>query len=90
MPPLSKAGLRAEARRILATLSAAERAQASAQICARITALPEWPRAVTIALYSALPTEPDLSDLLKSPGKSFQGVSWLRPYCWAMPRSRLL
>lgn len=67
----TKASLRAEARKALAALSPNERAAASAEICRRIGALPEWAAAQTVALYAAQPSEPDLAALLGAPGKAF-------------------
>jgi len=65
----TKASLRAQARRNLAALSSEECAAASARICRRIEALPQWAEARTVALYAAQPSEPDLAALLDAPGK---------------------
>ncbi len=65
----TKSSLRAEARKTLAALSLEERAAASAEICRRIKALPQWIAAGTVALYAAQASEPDLAALLDSPGK---------------------
>jgi 5-formyltetrahydrofolate cyclo-ligase len=67
----SKASLRIEARRALAGLPAETRAAASAEICRRIRALPEWAGARMVGLYAAQETEPDLRALLDVPGKGF-------------------
>jgi 5-formyltetrahydrofolate cyclo-ligase len=65
----TKASLRAEARKVLAALSADARAAASAAICRRIAALSEWAAAGVVGLYAAHPSEPDLAPLLDAPGK---------------------
>lgn len=66
----TKAALRTQARQTLAALPPEARAVASAQICRRVEALPEWTRARTVAFYAPQPTEPDLSPLLAAPGKA--------------------
>lgn len=73
----AKASLRKEARKRLSALSAETRSAASAEICRRIAALPEWAAARAVALYAAQPSEPDLAPLLDAPGKttSFPRVS---------------
>lgn len=55
--------LRSRARARLGTLSAADIAAKSAQICAAIRALPEWSAARTVALFAAQPAEPNLDAL---------------------------
>ena len=67
----TKASLRIHARKAVAALPAAARAAASAEICRRIVALPEWAGARTVALYAAQASEPDLAALLEAPGISF-------------------
>lgn len=69
MEHLTKAALRTQARQTLAALSPEARAAASAQICRRIEALPEWTQARTVAFYAAQPSEPDLTQLFSSAGK---------------------
>ncbi len=71
MPPPNKPALRAAARAILASLSPTVRTAASAQICAAIRALPEWSASTNIALFVPFPSEPDITSLLDSPGKTF-------------------
>jgi 5-formyltetrahydrofolate cyclo-ligase len=71
MEPTTKASLRAQARRLLAALSPEARSAASAQIRDHLTSLPAWTPALTVALYTAQPTEPDLAPLLDIPGKTF-------------------
>ncbi len=62
-PP--KASLRARARQASRRHSPRRvRAAASAEICRRIQALPEWAAARPVALYAAQPSEPDLAPLL--------------------------
>jgi len=67
----TKASLRTHVRKVLAALAPVARAAASAEICRRIAALPEWAAARTVALYAAQLSEPDLAALLLSPGKTF-------------------
>ncbi len=71
MEPPTKTSLRAEARRIIAGISAESRAAASAEICRRVISLPEWLAARTVALYAAQPAEPDLAALLDATGRRF-------------------
>jgi len=58
---LTKAALREELRRRLAALSASDLAEKSAQICQCLVAEDWFKETKTIALYLALPREPDLS-----------------------------
>jgi len=67
----AKVSLRQTMRRTLDCLGPAERATASAEICRRIRALPEWERSRNIALFAPQPTEPDLRSLAPAPGKAF-------------------
>jgi 5-formyltetrahydrofolate cyclo-ligase len=67
----TKSTLRINARKILSALAPDTRAAASVQIRHRIVALPEWHAAGNIAIYAALPSEPDLSPLHADPGKVF-------------------
>ena len=67
----TKASLRAHARKVLSALSVNARAAASVKICRRITELPGWAAVRTVALYAAQASEPDLTALLATPGKSF-------------------
>ena len=71
MATTTKASLRTQARKAVAALSPAVRAAASAEICRRIEALPEWAGARTVALYAAQASEPDLAALLDAPGRSY-------------------
>lgn len=65
-----KEALRSRMRARRAALSAEQRARWSADICRRVTALPEFQRARRVLLYAALPTEVDLSALpALAPGK---------------------
>jgi len=66
-----KATLRAQVRKTLAALSNEIRSAASAEISRRIVATPEWTSARTVGLYAAQSTEPDLSRLLNTAGKTF-------------------
>jgi 5-formyltetrahydrofolate cyclo-ligase len=70
MEHLTKAALRTQARQALAALSPEARAAASAQICRRIEALPEWTLARSVAFYAAQPSEPDLASLLAAADKT--------------------
>ncbi len=68
---VQKHRLRRRLRAMRASLDPQERATRSRSICARIVALPEWTEARVVALYSALPGEVDLSDLvLNAVGKT--------------------
>lgn len=63
---IDKAALRTEVRRRLSLLSESDCADRSRRICERLRALPAWKRARRVALYAALPDEPDLSALMES------------------------
>lgn len=67
----TKTSLRAHARKVLAEISPAGRAGASAEICRKIEGLPEWAGARTVGLYAAQASEPDLVGLLGAAGKTF-------------------
>lgn len=66
----SKAALRLQARARLGALSPAARAAASAEIRRLLQAHPAWAAAPNIALYAAQPSEPNLTPLLSTPGKT--------------------
>lgn len=68
---MSKVRARREARAAIDALCAEERAAASAEICARIAALPQWAAARAVGLYAAQPGEPEVWALMDAPGKRF-------------------
>jgi 5-formyltetrahydrofolate cyclo-ligase len=68
---LSKCDARKLARERLSALAPDFIADASARICEKIAQLPEWREARTVALFAALPGEPDLAALwLRAAGKT--------------------
>jgi 5-formyltetrahydrofolate cyclo-ligase len=68
---LSKSDARKLVRERLAALAPGFIAEASARICEKIARLPEWREAKTVALFAALPGEPDLAALwLRAEGKT--------------------
>lgn len=60
----AKLALRAEMRAKLKTMSAAERAAASLEACARLEQQAVWQKAQSILFYAPLPEEPDIWQLL--------------------------
>lgn len=64
--PAAKAALRAELRRRLAGLSAAERATAAAQACGRLRAQAVWQRADVVLAFMPLADELDITPLLRA------------------------
>jgi 5-formyltetrahydrofolate cyclo-ligase len=71
MNPESKASVRVEMRRALSALTTEARTTASAEICRQIAAMPEWASGHIIGVFAAQPSEPELSALLDTPGKTF-------------------
>jgi 5-formyltetrahydrofolate cyclo-ligase len=70
-PMLPKSAARKLVRERLAGLAPEFIADASARICAKIAHLPGWSEARTVALFAALPGEPDLAALwLQAAGKT--------------------
>jgi 5-formyltetrahydrofolate cyclo-ligase len=66
----SKSALRTQVRRLLGAMPPATLAAASTEIRGRVQSHPRWLSARIVALYSALPTEPDLAPLVSTPGKT--------------------
>jgi 5-formyltetrahydrofolate cyclo-ligase len=66
-----KAALRREMRTLMGALSGAGQAGRSAAIRAHLAASPHFQRAKRIALFRALPGEPDLAALTTAPGRRF-------------------
>lgn len=60
----AKVALRRRFREALATLSAADRAAGSVQLCQRLRELPIWQQARSILGFHPLPSEPDIWPLL--------------------------
>lgn len=58
--------LRREMRARLRALDATARADASARLCARVLAHESWRAATSVCLFVPLPSEPDISPLLKA------------------------
>ena len=67
---MTKTELRREMRQRLRTLGA-DRAEKSRAICAAISAHPSFSRAQRVALYSPLPSEPDLDTLWQHGPRTF-------------------
>ena len=60
----AKPALRTRLRAELKSLAAAARANASAELCARVRASAAWQSARAVLLFFPLPSEPDISPLL--------------------------
>ena len=73
-----KAAFRARVRARAQQASGADRAEASAAICARLRQQIVWQRAVTVLLYAPLPGEPDIWSLLTDALSSGKEAALLR------------
>jgi 5-formyltetrahydrofolate cyclo-ligase len=79
---MTKKATRARVRHVLRGMTPAARATASAGICGRIRALPQWASARMVALYSPLESEVDVTPLLEAPGE--------RTFCFPRVSGRTL